>query len=86
MGCIGSEWEHGEDILKGSCERGRALRLPVGVAVSPDGENIYVASEESDAVAVLDREPGGGALTQRRGASGCISATERRAPARKAEP
>ena len=43
------------------------------VAVSPDGENVYVAADSDDAVAVLDRTPSTGALTQKAGTNGCIS-------------
>ncbi len=57
----------------GACTAGRALDGPTGVAVSPDGANLYVSVLNSAAVAVLDRGAGG-ALTQRAGAGGCNSA------------
>jgi len=58
----------------GACARGRALRQPVEVAVSPDGRNVYVAamSARSGGVAVFDRAATG-ALTQQRGRRGCLS-------------
>ncbi len=37
------------------CTPGRGLRFAVGVAVSPDGRNVYVAAFERSAVAVLRR-------------------------------
>lgn len=43
------------------------------MAVSPDATNVYVASIDSDAVAVLRRSTGTGGLTQRAGKAGCIS-------------
>ena len=42
--------------------------------VSPDGANVYVASEVSDAVAVFDRAADG-QLVQKAGTAGCISNT-----------
>jgi DNA-binding beta-propeller fold protein YncE len=44
------------------------------VAVSPDGRNVYVAAFDSDAIATFSRNPKSGALTQPKGAAGCISA------------
>jgi DNA-binding beta-propeller fold protein YncE len=57
----------------GSCAFGRALALPISVAVSPDGRNVYVASTGSDALAVFARNRRTGALRQLPGARGCIS-------------
>jgi DNA-binding beta-propeller fold protein YncE len=54
------------------CDTGRALDTPRDVVVSPDGENVYVSTFSSDAVAVFDREPASGTLTQKEGAAGCI--------------
>jgi DNA-binding beta-propeller fold protein YncE len=50
-----------------------------GMAVSPDGENIYVASSvelgtaTGSSIAVFAREPGLGALSQLSGTAGCIA-------------
>ncbi|HEX6688485.1 MAG TPA: beta-propeller fold lactonase family protein [Solirubrobacterales bacterium] len=44
------------------------------IALSPNGKNVYVASSKSDAIAVFRRNPRTGALTQPRGAEGCIAA------------
>jgi DNA-binding beta-propeller fold protein YncE len=66
-GCVS---ELGEFMV---CANGRALDFPVGVAVSPDGRNVYVASSVSDAVAVFDRDPATGALDQKEGTEGCVS-------------
>ena len=41
----------------GPCADGHALGGPFGVAVSPDGKSVYVASHFSDAVARFDRAP-----------------------------
>jgi DNA-binding beta-propeller fold protein YncE len=60
----------------GYCRDGRALVTPVSVAVSADDKHVYVASFDSDAVAILRRNPTTGALFQPSGtASGCISET-----------
>jgi DNA-binding beta-propeller fold protein YncE len=59
----------------GLCVDGVALEGAQGIAISPDGAQVYVAANTSDAVAVLDRDPATGALTQKAGAAGCVSDT-----------
>jgi len=67
-GCIS------ENGSAGACVNGRALGLPVDIAVSPDGTSVYVASSNiSDAIAVFDRDLATGALTLKAGTSGCVS-------------
>lgn len=64
----------------GSCAPARALKEPAtllgsrAIALSPDGKSLYVASSASDAIAIFKRNPQTGALTQSRGAGGCIAA------------
>ena len=41
----------------GRCVGGAGLDGATSVAVSPDGQNAYIASDISDAVALFDREP-----------------------------
>ena len=67
-GCIS------EDGTGGACTDGVALDRPRLVAISPDGTSVYVASWDSDAVAVLDRDSDTGELTQKPGTAGCIGA------------
>ena len=55
------------------CADGIAIGLPLSVAVSPDGRNVYVASNFSSAVTVFARDRGTGALTQLAGTDACIS-------------
>jgi DNA-binding beta-propeller fold protein YncE len=55
------------------CTRGRALLAPDVVVVSPDGRNVYVGSFFGNAVAVFDRDPTTGALTQPSDDSGCVA-------------
>jgi DNA-binding beta-propeller fold protein YncE len=65
-GCIA---EGGSD----GCTPGRALTGAAAVTVSPDGHNVYVASNASGAVAVFLRDPASGTLTQPGGPVGCVS-------------
>lgn len=55
------------------CAVGRALVGPDVVVISPKGENVYVGSFFGNAVAVFDRDPVSGALTQPGDSSGCIA-------------
>jgi DNA-binding beta-propeller fold protein YncE len=57
----------------GGCTTAIGIGSPEGMAVSADGNNVYVAAAVSDDVAVLDRDPSTGALTQAGDGSGCIS-------------
>jgi DNA-binding beta-propeller fold protein YncE len=66
-GCVS---ESGSSL---SCEDGRALLQAWAVAVSPDGRNVYVASFQSDAVLIFDRDPATGAIDQKLLLLGCIS-------------
>lgn len=54
------------------CSFGRALIAPEGIAVSPDGRNVYAAVMKSGAIAVLDRGKAG-SVAQKPGAAGCVA-------------
>ncbi len=54
------------------CAPGVALAAPEGMAISPDGENVYVAAALSSALDVFTRNPSTGALTQAGSGTGCI--------------
>jgi DNA-binding beta-propeller fold protein YncE len=62
------------------CGVARALKGPGpfmgsrAIALSPDGKSVYVASSQSDAIAIFRRNPRSGALTQPKGEAGCIAA------------
>jgi DNA-binding beta-propeller fold protein YncE len=58
------------------CAPGRALKEASDVAVSPDGRNVYVAARGDSAVAIFDRDPSTGALTQKPGVAGCVAKDE----------
>lgn len=75
LGCLAT----GKAAVK-LCGRARALKDPgVGfgsraIAISPDGREVYVASSKSNAIAIFDRDPKTGALTQPKGKAGCAAA------------
>jgi 6-phosphogluconolactonase (cycloisomerase 2 family) len=71
-GAAGCVAENGDGI---TCADGTGLRAAVSLRVSPDGKNVYVASEVSDAVAIFSRNPTTGTLTQLSGTAGCVSET-----------
>jgi DNA-binding beta-propeller fold protein YncE len=68
-GCIS------EDGSGGDCADGKALDSPSGIALSPDGRNLYTTSALSDAVAIFARDTKTGAVTQLAGQDGCVSET-----------
>jgi DNA-binding beta-propeller fold protein YncE len=53
------------------CSFGRSLQAPEGLAVSPDGANLYVAAFKTGAIDVLDRDKSSGAVAQKPGRAGC---------------
>jgi DNA-binding beta-propeller fold protein YncE len=57
----------------GRCTKGKALDGAYGLALSRDGRSVYVASEQSHAVAVFSRNRKTGVLTQLPDEDGCIS-------------
>ncbi len=69
IGCI----THDATSTECATTEAKGLELPYGVTVSPDGENVYVASYADEAVAEFKRDTGSGQLTQLGGANDCIS-------------
>jgi DNA-binding beta-propeller fold protein YncE len=63
------------DDGSGPCADGHELGLPTGVAVSPEGNSVYVSSYGDSAVVRLNRDTTTGAITQPAGSAGCISET-----------
>ncbi|HTU14950.1 MAG TPA: YncE family protein [Solirubrobacterales bacterium] len=55
------------------CTPGRSLRAPEGIAVSPDGTNVYAAAYSSGGIAVLERGPKTGGVVQKFGTGGCVT-------------
>jgi DNA-binding beta-propeller fold protein YncE len=55
------------------CSFGQAMSSPEGLAVSPDGANVYVAAFATGAIDVLDRARESGAVTQKSGRPGCLA-------------
>jgi DNA-binding beta-propeller fold protein YncE len=64
------------------CSLGRALSQPEGLAASPDGTSVYVAAFGSSAVDAFNRNADSGAVIQKSGRAGCITAKETRNCAR----
>jgi DNA-binding beta-propeller fold protein YncE len=56
------------------CSFGQALSAPEGLAVSPDGANVYAAAFTTGAIAVLDRNRRSGSVAQKLGRAGCLAA------------
>lgn len=67
-GCISESGSGGE------CTDGRALDGPQSVAVSADGERVFVGTNASRALVIFHRDPATGALTQPSGTAGCLHA------------
>jgi fibronectin-binding autotransporter adhesin len=55
------------------CATGLALAAPEGMAVSADGNNVYVATAVSNALGVFTRDPSTGALRQATDGTGCTA-------------
>jgi DNA-binding beta-propeller fold protein YncE len=60
-------------IRTAACAHGRALRHAEGVAVSPDGTNVYAVSFTPGAIDVFDREGPTAALMEKPGQQGCLT-------------
>lgn len=71
IGCITHESTSSECATTGA----KGLNLPYGVAVSPDGENVYVAGFADEAVAEFKRNTETGVLAQLAAPNDCISDT-----------
>jgi len=57
----------------GSCTLGRGLNGAGWVAISPDGNHVYVAAFDGSTVSVFSRNATTGVLTQLSGTAGCIA-------------
>ena len=71
IGCITEESVLSECLTTDA----KGLNVPYGITVSPDGQNVYVASFADKAVAEFKRSPEGGLLTQLEAPNHCISET-----------
>ena len=63
------------DLLAVGCSLGRELNGPEGLAVSPDGANVYVVAYTSGALDVLDRTTASGRVAQKPRVPGCLVGT-----------
>ncbi len=69
IGCITEESTSSECATVGA----KGLFTPYGITVSPEGENVYVASFDDEAVAEFKRDTETGVLTQLAAPNNCIS-------------
>lgn len=60
-------------LRSAGCSFGRALLAPEGLALSPDGRNLYAAAFKTGAIDVLNRGQAG-AVAQKPGTAGCLAA------------
>lgn len=55
------------------CAFGVAMQAPEGLALSPDGSNVYVTALETGAIDVFDRNLESGVVAQKPGPRGCVA-------------
>ncbi len=67
-GCISDDGGDGRPGSDGLCTDGDVLAGANAIAISPDGLHVYVAAAAQSGIAVFDRDPETGALTE----SGCV--------------
>jgi len=60
-------------LRSAGCGFGVAMAAPEGLAVSPDGSSVYVASFQTGAIDVFDRNVESGVVTQKPGPRGCVA-------------
>jgi DNA-binding beta-propeller fold protein YncE len=58
-----------DDGSGGQCADGAGLASPRGIAISPDGRNVYVGGYSQSSIAIFSRDPSTGTLTE----TGCLS-------------
>jgi DNA-binding beta-propeller fold protein YncE len=78
-GCVA----YSSELLDVQCSPGPAIGGPFGLAVSPDGRNVYVASgfdvngtdtpTDGNGITVLTRDRSTGGISQLQGTAGCIT-------------
>ena len=71
-GCV----RHVIERIGRTCTAARGMGGPAALALSPGGENLYVAAAGSDGLSVFRRNPRTGALRQLDGAAGCFLVRE----------
>jgi len=72
-GCVSQDGSDGNGTAS-KCAVGRAMFEPTGVAISPDGGDVYLASGDTPgSLDTFARDPETGSVTQLAGAQGCVS-------------
>ncbi|MBA3746635.1 MAG: hypothetical protein H0W96_03970 [Solirubrobacterales bacterium] len=74
-GCISPDGSPAGTPAVNTCVDGKGLAGASSIGISPDGTSVYVAGQSSNALAILDRDIGTGALTQKPGTAACVSQT-----------
>jgi DNA-binding beta-propeller fold protein YncE len=64
------------------CSFGRALNAPEGLAISPEGADVYAASYAPGTIAVLRRSKKSGTIAQKGRKAGCVGSVPDCSPAR----
>ena len=59
-------------VLAVACTLGRTLKVPEGLAVSPDGANVYTTSFVPGSLDVFDRNASSAALAEKPRRAGCL--------------
>jgi DNA-binding beta-propeller fold protein YncE len=73
-GCISEDGNDSENSsIPMACVDGKALGRPEGLAVSPNGQQVYASDNDSAGVAVLQRDATTGELSQSAGMTGCVT-------------
>ncbi len=60
-------------LRSAGCSFGRSLFAPEGLAVSPDGRNVYAAAFKTGAIVVMNRGRRAGSVRQKPGGAGCVA-------------
>jgi DNA-binding beta-propeller fold protein YncE len=58
------------------CSLARAMSGTEGLAISPDGANLYTAAYKSNAIVVFNRNTSTGAVIQKSGRKGCVTTSK----------
>lgn len=69
-GAAGCFAEAGRHVA--GCTKARGLVWAFSLVVAPDGRNVYATGGIGNAIAIFDRDPSTGRLTQAAGAAGCL--------------
>jgi DNA-binding beta-propeller fold protein YncE len=73
-GCISEDGDDSENnSIPTACVDGKAVSSVEGLAVSPNGHQVYASDNRAEGVAILQRDTTTGELSQSTGVNGCVS-------------